>query len=101
MSAVEETIIPTSKYGVLRCVVTGAGGFIGGALALRLKRTGHYVIAADIKPHEYMQPSEFCDEFHQLDLSLKENCEKIMKGANWAFLLAANMGVSSFINLIF
>jgi len=39
----------------LRICVTGAGGFIGGALAKRLKEEGHFVVACDWKRQEHME----------------------------------------------
>ncbi len=80
------------------CVVTGAGGFIGGALVAALRGRGYKCIrAVDIKPF---------DEWHQLfnnvenlsfDLNLKENCEFAARDANDIYNFAANMGGMGFI----
>jgi len=48
---------PTEEYAPgqkLRICVTGAGGFIASHLARRLKREGHYIVAADWKRNEHM-----------------------------------------------
>ena len=34
-------------------LIAGAGGFIGGHLAARLKQMGHDLVCADVKPYEY------------------------------------------------
>lgn len=75
-----------------RILVTGAGGFIGGHLAKRLKSEGHFVRAVDWKQHEYFKHDEFCDEFLQLDLRSYDNCMKATEGMEWVFNLAADMG---------
>ncbi len=59
---------PTKKIVVL---VAGAAGFIGSHMARRLKHdpAGRFtVVGADVRTNEYMQPDEFCDVFHQVDL---------------------------------
>lgn len=78
--------------------VTGAGGFIGGAMVSHLRRTGHKRIRAiDIKPqNEWYQ--RFDDvENHSLDLNLLPNCEFAAKGASAIYNFAANMGGMGFI----
>ena len=37
----------------MNILVTGAGGFIGGHLVMRLMKEGHTLTCADIKPKEY------------------------------------------------
>ena len=37
-----------------KCVVLGAGGFIGGHLVTKLKSLGNWVRGVDIKYHEYV-----------------------------------------------
>src|SRR6266702_3643277 len=79
-------------------VVTGAGGFIGGALIASLRGRGCKSIrAVDIKPfNEWYQ--RFNDvENLSLDLNLKENCEIASKEAKQIYNLAANMGGMGFI----
>ena len=79
-------------------VVTGAGGFIGGALVASLRQQGHKKIrAVDVKPleHWYQRTPEV--ENLILDLNLKESCEKAAKDAHVIYNLAANMGGMGFI----
>jgi nucleoside-diphosphate-sugar epimerase len=78
--------------------VTGAGGFIGGAMVSHLRRTGHKRIRAiDIKPQsEWYQ--RFDDvENHSLDLNLLHNCERAADGTTAIYNFAANMGGMGFI----
>jgi GDP-D-mannose 3',5'-epimerase len=52
-------------------LVAGAAGFIGSHMARRLKHdpAGRFtVVGADVRTNDYMQPDEFCDVFHQVDL---------------------------------
>jgi nucleoside-diphosphate-sugar epimerase len=49
-------------------LILGGGGFIGGHLAKRLKKEGHFVRVVDIKSHEYFDHEEICDEFVVDDL---------------------------------
>jgi GDP-D-mannose 3', 5'-epimerase len=78
--------------------VTGAGGFIGGAMVSHLRRSGYKQIrAVDIKPlDEWYQ--RFDDvENHSLDLNRLENCELATDGAAAIYNFAANMGGMGFI----
>jgi len=79
-------------------VVTGAGGFIAGALVASLREQGYKRIrAVDVKPLEHWY-QRFPDvENLSLDLNLKENCEVAAKGARDIYNLAANMGGMGFI----
>src|ERR1700730_1123447 len=79
-------------------VVTGAGGFIGGALVAALRQQGHHAIrAVDIKPlDEWYQRSDGVENV-SLDLNLKKNCETTARGAHEIYNLAANMGGMGFI----
>ncbi len=79
-------------------VVTGAGGFIGGALVSDLRRRGFTKIrAVDIKPlEEWYQVSDGVENL-SLDLNLKDNCDAVSQGAQQVFNLAANMGGMGFI----
>lgn len=57
-----------------RIVVLGAGGFIGGHMARKLKSQGHWVRGVDIKPHEYFNLNDELDEFLILDLTNFNSC---------------------------
>ena len=82
---------------MVRVLVTGAGGFIGGHLCKRLKAEGHTVVGADWKQHEFLDTAEICDTFHQLDLRSLASCEIAAAGCEWVFNLAADMGGMGFI----
>ncbi|MBV8600743.1 MAG: NAD-dependent epimerase/dehydratase family protein [Candidatus Eremiobacteraeota bacterium] len=82
-----------------RILVTGAGGFIGGALvrSLRERHGAAALRAVDFKP---------LDEWHQrfsdvetlrLDLSELEACRKATRGIDEVYNLAADMGGMGFI----
>ena len=79
-----------------RILVTGAGGFIGHHLVARLKRDGHWVRGADLKPPEY-EPSA-ADEFVEADLRRWENCLEVTAGVDEVYALAADMGGMGFIS---
>jgi GDP-D-mannose 3',5'-epimerase len=79
-------------------VVTGAGGFIGGALVALLRKQGHKRIrAVDIKPFDHWYQSFDDVENLSLDLNEKQNCEVAACGAHEIYNLAANMGGMGFI----
>ena len=79
-------------------LVTGAGGFIGGAMVAELRRQGYRRIrAVDVKPlAEWYQVFGDADNL-VLDLNLKESCEKAAEGAREVYNFAANMGGMGFI----
>ena len=79
-------------------VVTGAGGFIGGALVADFRRQGYRQIrAVDIKPFaEWYQRFDDVENLI-LDLNVSENCQTAARGAARIFNLAANMGGMGFI----
>jgi len=79
-------------------VVTGAGGFIGGALVASFRQQGYrHIRAVDIKPLEHWYQSFPDVENLTLDLNLKENCEIAARDAQEIYNLAANMGGMGFI----
>mmetsp|Transcript_59930 Transcript_59930/g.105363 ORF Transcript_59930/g.105363 Transcript_59930/m.105363 type:complete len:368 (-) Transcript_59930:233-1336(-) len=83
--------------GKLKVAIGGGAGFIGSHIAKQLRSDGCYVICADWKDNEFMNPEEFCDEFHKVDLRILENCLKVTEGAKHVYNLAADMGGMGFI----
>src|ERR1700676_114243 len=81
-----------------KILVTGAGGFIGGALISVLRRQGHRDLrGVDIKPFDQWYQRFDDVENVSMDLNLKENCERAAEGAGEIYNLAANMGGMGFI----
>jgi nucleoside-diphosphate-sugar epimerase len=78
-----------------KCLVTGAGGFIGHHLVSYLIDRGYQVRGVDIKYPEF-EPSR-ADEFELLDLRIAENCARATRGVDEVYGLAANMGGIGFI----
>jgi GDP-D-mannose 3',5'-epimerase len=79
-------------------LITGAGGFIGGALVSEFRRQGYKNIrAVDIKPFEDWYQRFDDVENLSLDLNLKRNCERAAAGAAQIYNFAANMGGMGFI----
>ena len=81
-----------------RAVVCGAGGFIGGHLALRLKADGYWVRGVDIKEPEYRRLP--LDEFVVADLRDPDGCDQALAGppVDDVYQLAADMGGMEFIH---
>jgi len=83
-----------------KALVCGAGGFIAGHLARKLKEKGYWVRGVDIKLHEFA-PSA-ADEFLQIDLREERNCitALALKGSGFdeVYQLAADMGGMGFIH---
>src|SRR5208283_4039388 len=79
-------------------VITGAGGFIAGNLALYFKEKGFTRIrAVDKKPlHEWYLRVPGVEAI-SLDCSQEENCRRICEGAVEVYNLAADMGGMGFI----
>ena len=80
-------------------VITGAGGFIGGALAGYFKDKGFTNIrGVDIKPiDQWYQTVEGVENIPDCDLQLKDNCYRVCEGAVEVYNLAADMGGMGFI----
>ena len=79
-------------------LITGAGGFIGGAMVADLRGKGHGSIrAVDIKPLDEWYQTFPDVENLQLDLNLKESCDRAARGASEVYNFAANMGGMGFI----
>lgn len=55
------------------------------------------MICADWNDNEFMANSEYCDEFHKVDLRSLENCLKVTQGCHHIYNLAADMGGMGFI----
>jgi GDP-D-mannose 3',5'-epimerase len=80
-----------------KILVCGAGGFIGGHLAMKLMEEGHELICADIKPKElWFQYFEKSKNF-SLDLKDHNNCLKVSEEVDFVFNMACNMGGMGFI----
>ena len=80
-----------------KILVTGGGGFIGGHLVKELIKKGYHVRAVDIKNFdEWYQVFDGSENF-QLEMSLKENCTKMVKDMDEVINMACNMGGMGFI----
>ena len=79
-------------------VITGAGGFIGGNLALYFRNKGFTRIrAVDKKPlHEWYLRVPGVESLC-IDVSREENCHRVCEGAVEVYNLAADMGGMGFI----
>lgn len=87
----------------MRCVVTGAAGFIGSHLCERLLADGHTVVGVDCFTDYYPRPVKERNlaacrnhpyfRFYELDLSCGVPAE-VVAGAEWVFHLAAMAGLT-------
>ena len=79
-------------------VITGAGGFIAGNLALYFKKKGFTNIrAVDKKPlYEWYLHTPGIQNIC-LDVSIEDNCKRVTEGAVEVYNLAADMGGMGFI----
>ena len=93
---VVETDPPLRKDDLI--VITGAGGFIAGNLALYFRKKGFARIrAVDKKPlYEWYLHVPGVENLC-LDVSLEENCRRVCEGAVEVYNLAADMGGMGFI----
>ncbi|MFW6124438.1 MAG: NAD-dependent epimerase/dehydratase family protein [Acidobacteriota bacterium] len=82
----------------IKIVVTGGGGFIGGAIIRYLKDKGfRNIVTADIKPlYEWYQTTEGVENLC-LDLRDYKNCMNLVQGAVEVYNFAADMGGMGFI----
>src|SRR5258707_2395659 len=84
---------------VKHILVTGAGGFIGHHLVNRLKAEGYWVRGADLKYPEHQNTA--ADEYKVLDLRRWENCQEAVRGVDFVYSLAADMGGIGYITASF
>ena len=81
---------------IMKAVVLGAGGFIGGHLVTKLKSLGYWVRGVDIKRHEFKETD--ADEFIVSDLREKSAVELVIDDTiDEVYQLAADMGGAEFI----
>ena len=78
-----------------RILVIGAGGFIGGHLAKRLKSEGCWVRGVDLKRHEFRETE--ADEFVVGDLRDQSVAADVVNGIDEVYQLAADMGGAGYI----
>ena len=80
-------------------LITGAGGFIGGALAAQLHEEGHDLRCVDRKPlEEWYQVVPDADNV-VADLQDLDACRKSVQGVSTVYNLAADMGGMGFIEM--
>ncbi len=76
-----------------RCLVAGAGGFIGGHLTARLLSEGYEVRAVDIKPRdEWWQWHNEVEKYHGFDLRDPAVCRSMCEDVDYVYQLACLMG---------
>ncbi len=80
-----------------KILVAGAGGFIGGHLVKELQNRNYKVRAVDIKPFEDWYQCSSDAENNVLDMSIKDNCFKMVDGVDEVINMACNMGGMGFI----
>ena len=80
---------------MVRALVNGAGGFIGGHLVQNLKSKGYWVRGADLVPHEYS--ASHADEFLLGDLRDPAFSRRVSEGIDVVYQLAADMGGAGYI----
>ena len=79
-----------------KCLVLGAGGFIGGHLVTRLKSMGYWVRGVDIKYHEHKKTD--ADEFIIADLRKYSSVDLVIDDTiDEVYQLAADMGGAEYI----
>jgi len=84
-----------------KCVVTGAGGFIGSHLVKRLKKEGYWIRGVDLKLPEFSETH--ADEFHLTDLRDINKCQRALtlpdgQKFDEIYALGASMGGMGFIH---
>ena len=81
----------------MKCLIAGAGGFIGGHLMKRLLLEGHQIVCADIKPISSWFQIDEKNQNISLDLKDYKNCLQVTEDVDYVFNLACNMGGMGFI----
>jgi nucleoside-diphosphate-sugar epimerase len=76
-------------------IVTGAGGFIGSHLVLRLKREGYWVEGVDIKHPEFAPTT--ADQFFIRDLRDPVATDDVFHPVDEVYTLAAQMGGAEYV----
>ena len=83
---------------MVKILICGAGGFIGGHLASKFILDKKIkLICADIKPLEYWFQTFENSNNYSLDLKDYENALKVTQGVDYIFNFACNMGGMGFI----
>jgi len=81
-----------------KILVCGAGGFIGGAMAKRLKNEGHWVRGVDLKEHEFFNIYDIANEFVLGDLRDPAVCDRVVsEDIDEIYQFAADMGGAGFV----
>lgn len=81
-----------------KILILGGGGFIGGHLAHRLFKEGNHVRICDIKPNEFWDHKEICNEFILGDLRDPKTVSLVIEnGIDEVYQLAADMGGAGYI----
>ena len=81
-----------------RVLICGGGGFIGGAMAIRLKAEGYFVRVADIKEHEFLDMRNLVDEVLVGDLCDSIFADEVCAGGvDELYQFAADMGGAGYI----
>ncbi|CAM9303150.1 unnamed protein product [Ectocarpus sp. 4 AP-2014] len=93
----KSVVVEPHTEGQRKVFIGGGAGFIGSHLAKRLKGEGWYVVCADWKANEFMEPKEFCSVFAHTDLRSLPNCVSASVGCEQVYNLAADMGGMGFI----
>ena len=81
----------------MKCLVAGAGGFIGGHLVDRLMAEGHDVRAVDIKPIGEWWQSHIASNRPNSDLRLRDEAFNAVRNMDAVYNLACDMGGIGFI----
>jgi GDP-D-mannose 3',5'-epimerase len=81
-----------------KVLICGAGGFIGGAMAKRLKEEGCWIRAIDLKYHEFFDITKVVDEFVKGDLRDPRICDHVVtEDIDEVYQFAADMGGAGFV----